>query len=416
MGRAQEAKEESARYGLLLALGEFSRDEILAEGGSQWLETLSGWYASDPSSAIHSACGWLLRQWDEAQRLEAVDHKPLPYDPVREWFVEEVKYEDGAESKAEYFTFIVFPPGQFQMGSPDTESGRSDDERLHTVPLPHTFAICDREITAAQFLRCPDALKRDAEKKRKANAAKYRADHPAVYVSWFDAVDYCRWLTERTKRTQCYVQAKKADAAGAVEQDSLPAWDFDPKVTVSDCPPRPNGNTPAAPGQPRPSVAAATKVWLSKYARFTRFLRRQTIRTATCALLRPNLRGLFDMHGNVWEWCNSWYDEDPLRSADPDFVGSARVLRGGSWFNIAYWLRSAFRYAYLPADSEYFSWFSRGQGSTKILIFFPFLLPRSPQASAIAVLACRLVAEVLHGNPLPRSSASSHEDFCVGWS
>ena len=73
----------------------------------------------------------------------------------REWFVEELKYDDGAEPKAEYFTFIVLPPGEFQMGSPDTEPGRQDDEVLHPVRLTHGFAICDREITAAQFLRVP---------------------------------------------------------------------------------------------------------------------------------------------------------------------------------------------------------------------------------------------------------------------
>ena len=117
-----QAKEESVRYGLLLALGEFRREELPPEAGSRWLETLAGWYASDPSSAIHSASGWLLRQWGEAKRLEAVDRKPLPYDPAREWFVEEVQYQDGAEPRAEYFTFIVFPPGEFQMGSPDTRA------------------------------------------------------------------------------------------------------------------------------------------------------------------------------------------------------------------------------------------------------------------------------------------------------
>ena len=126
-----EAKEESVRYGLLLALGEFGREELPAEGGSRWLETLAGWYGSDRSSAIHSASGWLLRQWGEAKRLEAVDRKPLPYDPARQWFVEEVRYEDGAEPKAEYFTFIVFPPGEFQMGSPD-RSPADPTKRLPT--------------------------------------------------------------------------------------------------------------------------------------------------------------------------------------------------------------------------------------------------------------------------------------------
>ena len=69
---------------------------------------------------------------------------------------------------------------------------------------------------------------RRREEERKANAAKDRAGHPAVYVSWYDAVDYCHWLTKETKRTQYYVQAKKADGAGAAEEDSLRTWDFDP--------------------------------------------------------------------------------------------------------------------------------------------------------------------------------------------
>jgi formylglycine-generating enzyme required for sulfatase activity len=334
----QMAQDESTRYGLLLALGEFRREELPPEAGSQWMETLSDWYASDPSSAIHSASGWLLWQWGEMDRLKAVDRQPLPYDREREWFVEEVKYDDGAEPKAEYFTFVVFPPGEFQMGSPDTEPRMSKDEVAHPVRLSRRFAICDREVTAAQVMRWANARKGESDQTdelREANAGKDWANHPAVYVSWDDAVEYCRWLTDQAKRRQCYVQAGKAEPAGPGEDASLPEWRFDPNQDGFRLPTEAEWECACRAGTTTAFSFGSDETWLSKYARYGQGFS-GTIPTAACGTLRPNRRGLSDMHGNVFEWCADWYDEQyyansPAEDPRGAASGAFRVFRGGGW-------------------------------------------------------------------------------------
>ena len=71
----------------------------------------------------------------------------------------------------------------------------------------------------------------------------------------------------------------------------------------------------------------------------------------------PNAFGLYDMHGNIWEWCNDWYgsyssgsDTDPIGAPMPSYRALLRVLRGGCWFIKAYYCRSADRYSDFPID------------------------------------------------------------------
>ena len=102
-------------------------------------------YRSDPSSAIHGATAWLLRKWGFGEEVTKVDHAPVPYDDTgkRQWYVLEVSYRPagliqdcsrtcwvacGTPIKKIYFTFVVFPPGEYWIGSPEDEAVRQADE------------------------------------------------------------------------------------------------------------------------------------------------------------------------------------------------------------------------------------------------------------------------------------------------
>ncbi len=75
-----------ARYALLLALGEFTLAEVSESRRDALIKQLAGWYRDDPSSGVHGAAGWLLRQWGQADLVRQVDQTAIPYSPDREWF------------------------------------------------------------------------------------------------------------------------------------------------------------------------------------------------------------------------------------------------------------------------------------------------------------------------------------------
>ena len=109
----------------------------------------------------------MLRKWGFEQEVTKVDHTPLPYDATgnREWYVLEVSPQprDVPASQSEaladvpnadqkiYFTFVVFPPGEYLMGSPEGEADHEPDERLHRVKLTRPLAVSMYEMTWAQY-------------------------------------------------------------------------------------------------------------------------------------------------------------------------------------------------------------------------------------------------------------------------
>ena len=190
-----QAQDVRVRFGLLLALGEFPLADIPETRREALIQQLLKWYRSDPSSAIHGACGWLLRLpgWNLAEQVLQVDQTPLVPADRREWFVDKVG-ED-------FMTFVIFAPGKFLMGSPDDPSHAEDDrytnEGIHEVKLTRRFAMQDREVTREQFgrfLRATGA--------RSVNMDKYSLGkkHPAVGATWYNACAFLPLVNSREGR------------------------------------------------------------------------------------------------------------------------------------------------------------------------------------------------------------------------
>ncbi|MCH2212840.1 MAG: bifunctional serine/threonine-protein kinase/formylglycine-generating enzyme family protein [Fuerstiella sp.] len=202
------------------------------------------------------------------------------------------------------------PGGTFSMGS---DSGDSD-ERLHQVTLTQPFYMGVSEVTQEQY-----------ERVMGTNPSHFKgAKHPVEQVSWDDAVSFCRMLSS--------LPAEKS--AGRVYRLPTEAeWEYACRA----------GTTTEYSFSDRDSRLDEYAWFADNSGKTTHPVGRQ----------RANGWGLYDMHGNVWEWCSDWYGEYPsgsVRNPSGPSSGSFRVFRGGCWFYAARNCRSANRDNSAPDD------------------------------------------------------------------
>jgi formylglycine-generating enzyme required for sulfatase activity len=210
--------------------------------------------------------------------------------------------------------FRLIPGGTYLLGSPADESGRYADEALpHRVSLK-PFYISVTEITNAQYARFLKATGHKAPLywgDKNLNAP----NQPVVGVTWFDAVAFCRWLTRITGVT-CRLPSEaqwEAAARGGLIGQPYPWGD----------------QVPDAGGVRRANL------------RHDRTAQDGFLFSAPVGSFAANGYGLFDMAGNVSEWCRDRYV--PLRRGGPFKSGPLRLLKGGSWISGARDLRGAAR-------------------------------------------------------------------------
>ena len=337
-------------YGVLLGLGEFSISEIPGPIRQPLLSRVANWFRDDPSSAVHGASGWLLRHWGQASLARRIEERPVPYKPGREWF--RIVVEAGGQRFRQ--TYIVFDSGDYEIGSPPDEDSRGPDETRRRVRLTRPFAILDREITRAEFkasgIRVPTFTNADPS-----------SEQAMVGLSWYDSVRFCRWWTNQAGMSaadQCYVDPDRIDAKvhppdPAVGASGAPRnWPHDLTRRGFRLPTEAEWEIAARSGMVTPYSFGDMAEHLGQYGWFGGNSQGgpQVVRS-----LRPNPRGLFDVHGNAWEWCHDWYGPyptGPTPLVDPrgPESGSARVNRGGSWFSGAAGCRSANRYGDRPSN------------------------------------------------------------------
>jgi formylglycine-generating enzyme required for sulfatase activity len=217
--------------------------------------------------------------------------------------------------------FVRIEPGQFVMGSPANEPGHRPDETQHRVTLTRAFLISTTEVTQEQWMRImgtnPSHFKRDTTA-------------PVEQVTWNDVHEFLRRLNARGHGT--YRLPTEAEWEYACRAGSTRAYAFGEQLSSS------QANYDARyplPGQKRGVYRG---------------------RTTRVGTFKPNAWGLYDMHGNVWEWCEDDYCPYPSSATDPPAAtdplarctSGLKVIRGGSWYFNADSARSALRYTHAP--------------------------------------------------------------------
>ena len=211
-----------ARYAFLLALGEFALEDIPESCRQSTIAQLADWYRHDPDSGVHGAAGWLLRQWSQTDLARAVDQTLVPYSPGRQWFTLAITlnpYSEPLSTKTFPYTFIVFPAGEYLIGSVNDEPDGEKDEVRHTVKLTRPFALLDREITFEELIAYSPMYK---------GIMEHRDAEPAdagFGANWYDAVRFCRWLTEQSgmsEEEQPYANPKVATKRGLLRRPKCP--------------------------------------------------------------------------------------------------------------------------------------------------------------------------------------------------
>ncbi|MDA0660556.1 MAG: formylglycine-generating enzyme family protein [Planctomycetota bacterium] len=210
--------------------------------------------------------------------------------------------------------FVLCPRGTFMMGSPSDEAGRSDDEQQHEVTLSSDFYLGVCEVTQGEWKSVMET-----EPWGKKPQREEVSDYPATYVLHDDAVSFCRKLSEKDGRE--YRLPTEAEWEYACRAGTTTAYSF-----------------------------GDNKDALAKYAWFndnTRLLEERFPHQVGAKL--PNPWGLYDMHGNVSEFCQDWYGDYPSAAVTnplgpPQAEGSRSVRRGGGWNDYASLCRSAYRH------------------------------------------------------------------------
>ncbi|MGQ9655546.1 MAG: formylglycine-generating enzyme family protein [Thermodesulfobacteriota bacterium] len=234
--------------------------------------------------------------------------------------------QQGRTSNSLGMEFVLIPSGGFLMGSPPNEPFRDHDESQHKVLLSKPFYIQTTEVTQGQW---------KALMGQNPSHFKECGDRcPVERVSWFDGKKFVERLNQRGEGR--YRLPTEAEWEYVCRAGTSSAFYWGEAV---DCAKAMFGNNSL-----RGVVLCLDRVE-------SLGLKRDS--PAPVASYPPNPWGVFDMHGNVWEWCEDWYAPYPQGEvSDPKGPGSGemKVRRGGSWFKFGTFCRSANRNFAHPAN------------------------------------------------------------------
>jgi formylglycine-generating enzyme len=231
----------------------------------------------------------------------------------------------------------VIPPGKFLMGSPVDEAERDTDEAQHEIVMTKPFYMGVYEVTQREYER---VMGKNPSIYNQKNGGSQ--EHPVEQVLWGEAVEFCKKLSDLAEEKQAgrvYRLPTEAEWEYACRAGTQTVFHFGNRLSSTQA--NFNGHFPHGGGDEGPYLQQTAKV----------------------GSYQPNRFGLYDMHGNVAEWCSDWYDPDYYsHSAKEDPHGPAKgivptgfgdfyhVVRGGSWLDEGRACRAAYRFRFMPSD------------------------------------------------------------------
>jgi formylglycine-generating enzyme required for sulfatase activity len=260
--------------------------------------------------------------------------------------------------------FILIPPGEFTMGNTPAEIEEAlkvvarDDKHWqeciksgapqHKVILTQPIYLGVHEVTQAQYEKVMGQNPSHFAARGPGMDAVVGIDtstHPVEMVRWNDVAEFCTKLSEKEKLKPFYLRAgesvKMLDGAG-YRLTTEAEWEFACRA------------------------GATTRYWIGDkdddLPQAGWFVVNSGNRTHAVGELKANPFGLFDIHGNVWEWVQDWWEptyygqfqeKSAINPNGPSSAGSHRVLRGGSWYDYASHCRASDRFALVPPDCGY---------------------------------------------------------------
>jgi hypothetical protein len=292
LSKLYQESDVSIRRALILSLGEFGEGRLSTTEREAWTKQLLDLYRNDPDPGIHGAVDWLLRRWGNEKQIHGIDQElgklPLPALGAAQRAASAQGNNRGWYVNSQGQTMVIVRgPVEFEM-----EEGRT----RHRESIGYSFAIAAKEVTVEQFQRF---LKENPGVQVKNNEQVSPVPTcPMNSVSWYDTAAYCNWLSKQDGIPEdqwCYAPNEKGDYAEGMKlvPDTrnrtgyrLPAeaeWEYSCRAGST------TGYSFGAPWE-----------LLEKYGWYGA---KSPDRTTPPGSLKPNDLGLFDLHGNVWEWC-----------------------------------------------------------------------------------------------------------------
>jgi formylglycine-generating enzyme required for sulfatase activity/tRNA A-37 threonylcarbamoyl transferase component Bud32 len=351
----EQEQDVTIRRALILSLGEFGEEAWGLKEKERLVNRLQQMYLTEADPGLHAATEWLLRQWkDERGWLKRTNEAWAQDRELRAKRFENIKQEliqANKKPKPQWYTtgqgqtMVVIPgPLQFMMGSPPNEvGGLHPREQLHLQQIGRTFAIAAKPVTVEQYLQFDRSMENDY-----SPVLAPTVDCPMHGTSWYMAAAYCNWLSKKEGIPEvdwCYQPNKdsKYDDGMTLAPDYLKRTGY------------------RLPTEAEWEYACRAEALSSRYygeaeellGKYGWYVQNSRFRTWPAGSLKPNDLGLFDMHGNVWQWCHEPYREYPAKQGQETIddredsliiaKDQKRILRGGAFDRPAVFVRSAHR-------------------------------------------------------------------------